>query len=103
MECSKQDWKIFKNKIGVWQENYMEHLIQEYIKLLNEEKPASEKFWILEEQIQKDKKKPGVLIPLRPSTMIVDIVDLIHDGVITIEDLEEFSDDVKEKVKMILR
>ncbi|MGM9946583.1 multidrug transporter [Floccifex sp.] len=103
MECSKQDLKIFKSKIKIWQENYMERLIQEYIKLLNEEKTASEKFWTLEEQIQKDKKKPGVFMTLRPSNMIVDIVNLIDDGVITMEDLEEFSDDVKEKVKIILR
>lgn len=72
-------------------------------KTIERRKKASEKFWTLEERIRKDKKKPGVLMSLRPSTMIVDIVDLIHDGVIKIEDLEEFSDDVKEKVKMILR
>ncbi len=30
MDPSKKDWKLFRNKIGSWQEAYMERLIQEY-------------------------------------------------------------------------
>ena len=36
MEVSKQDWKLFQEKIGKWQEAYMEKLNNEYIKLLEE-------------------------------------------------------------------
>ena len=50
----------------------------------------------LEERIKRDRKNPGVLIELRKSNMIFDIVSLINLGVIT-------KDDLKEKVDFILR
>lgn len=34
--------------------------------------------------------------------MMWDIISLIHDGVIIFDDLEEFSDDLKEAVRYIL-
>ena len=38
----------------------MEKLVKEYIEMLsNDDKPASEKFWELEERIKKDKKEIG--------------------------------------------
>lgn len=44
MECSKSDWKLFRTKIANWQENYMDKLNKEYIKLLSGDEAASEKF-----------------------------------------------------------
>lgn len=102
MEVSKSDWKLFRTHIAKWQENYMERLIQEYVELLSGEENASEKFWKLEERIKRDKKHPGVLIELRKSSMIYDIVSLINLGVITTSDLDEFSDELKEGVNFLL-
>lgn len=31
MEISKRDWKLFREKLAIWQENYMACLIREYI------------------------------------------------------------------------
>ncbi|MBQ3544318.1 MAG: hypothetical protein IJA34_04945 [Lachnospiraceae bacterium] len=45
MEVSKSDWKLFRARIGDWQESYMERLLQEYVELLSGEENASEKFW----------------------------------------------------------
>lgn len=54
MEISKSDWKLFREKLPDWQENYVERLLKRYIKNLNDEsKPASTKFWELEKQIKK--------------------------------------------------
>lgn len=80
----------------------MERLVKEYIDLLNGEENASDKFWKLEERIKKDRKNSGVLIELRKSNMIFDVVSLINLGVITKDDLDGFSDDLKEKVDFIL-
>lgn len=103
MEISKKDWKLFQQKIGGWQENYMEHLIKEYIKLLSKENVnASDKFWELEKRIKKDRRHPGVLIEMRKSNAIFDMVDLIRLKVITFDDLSDFSDELQETVKMIL-
>ena len=52
--------------------------------------------------IKNDKKKPGVLIELHKSSMIWDIVRLIQDGVMTVKDLEGFSDELIESVEFIL-
>ena len=103
MEVSKSDWKLFGARIGDWQESYMERLVQEYIELLSGTENASEKFWKLEERIKKDKKHPGVLIELRKSNMIYDIVSLINLGVITVSDLDGFSDELKEGVNFLLK
>ena len=47
-EIPKSDWKLFREKIGDWQENYMERLEQEYISLLSDDgNLASDKFWEL--------------------------------------------------------
>ena len=52
MDISKKDWKLFREKLSGWQENYMEGLVKEYANFLNDDKkPASEKFWELEKRI----------------------------------------------------
>ena len=52
MDISKKDWKLFREKLSDWQENYMEGLVKEYANFLNDDKkPASEKFWELEKGI----------------------------------------------------
>ena len=102
MQISERDWKIFRKKIPDWQECYMERLMKEYIILLQSEKKASSKFWELEKRIKQDKKCPGVVIDMRRSTAINNIVNLVLDEVISLDDLEEFSDDLKEAVKYIV-
>ncbi len=102
MEVSKSDWKLFRACIGDWQEAYMERLVKEYIDLLDGAENASDKFWKLEERIKKDKKHPGVLLELSKGNMIFDIVSLINSGVITVDDLDGFSDELKESVNFLL-
>ena len=102
MEVSKNDWKLFRERIGDWQETYMECLVKEYMDLLEGEKNASDKFWKLEERIKKDKKHPGVMLELNKGNMVSDIVALINSGVITTADLEGFSDELKESVDCLL-
>ena len=98
MEVSKSDWKLFRARIGDWQETYMERLVKEYMDLLHGEENASDKFWNLEERIKKDKKHPGVMLELSKGNMVFEIVALINSGVVTIADLEGFSDELKESV-----
>lgn len=97
-DISKADWKLFRERIGGWQEAYMEKLNQEYVELLTGEGQASSKFWALEERIRKDKKTPGVQLQLKKSETAWDLVALMRDGVISTEDLDGFSDEIKEYV-----
>ena len=103
VEPSKRDWKLYREKIGEWQEHYMEKLVKEYADYLCSDLPASTKFWEIEKRIKRDRKTPGVCIELRKSDMFWDIAELINDKVISMDDLEEFSDDLKEEVALILR
>lgn len=103
MEILISDWQFFRAKIPEWQEAYMEKLIKEYAALLNVEKPASEKFWELESLINEDKNKSGVIIEMRKSEMVNNIIDLLNDNVISLDDLSDFSEELKETVNFFLR
>ena len=52
MDISQKDWKLFREKLPCWQENYMKNIIEGYVNFLKDEtKPASEKFWELEKRV----------------------------------------------------
>ncbi len=103
MEMSKRDWKLFREKLPGWQENYMARLIKEYISLLSaEDKNASDKFWELEKKIKTDRRHPGVILNMEKSKAIYDIISLVRFGVISFDDLADFSEDLQQEVKLIL-
>ena len=103
MEISKKDWKLYREKIPGWQEDYMSRLNDEYIALLSaDDKDPSEKFWELEKRIKRDRRHPGVLIEMQKSNAMYDIVRLIRLDVITYDDLSDFSDDLRQAIKMML-
>ena len=103
MDISKKDWKLFREKLSGWQEKYMEGLVKEYVNFLNDDtSPASEKFWELEKRIKEDKHHPGVIMELKKSEIIWDIVRLIRLKVITYDDLSDFSNELQQEVKRIL-
>ena len=102
-DTTKADWKLFQEKLPNWQENFMKKLINEYIKLLTEPKYDSEKFWELEKRIKADRRKKGVICEMRKSIMVDNIISLINEGVITFDDLSDFSDELKEHVSFLLK
>ena len=103
MEISKKDWKLFRERLSDWQENYMEGLVKEYVNFLNDEtKHASEKFWELEKRIKEDKRHPGVIMEMSKSEAIWDIVHLMRLKVISYDNLSDFSDELQQEVKKIL-
>lgn len=99
---TEKDWKLFRNKRADWQEAYMDRLNKEYIELLSEDMNPSEKFWKLEMRIKEDKKKSGVIVEMRRSKLIYNIISLLNEGAISYKDLEEFSDELKETVRFFI-
>ncbi len=95
---SEKDWKLFRSKIADWQEAYMEKLNKEYIELLSGEGAASNKFWALEKRIREDKKACGVQCEMSRSNQFYIMMSLLNEGAITIDDLEDFSDDLKDTI-----
>ena len=99
MEFPKKDWTLFKEKIVIWQENRMAKLCSEYIELLSSSAPSCEKFWALEERLRHDKRSASVWVRMNRSEMPFIILRLLDEGAITIDDLAEFSDEMKAYVE----
>ena len=81
----------------------MERLTKKYIELLSSPGKASDHFWELEERIRKDKKSPGVQLRVTKSDALWDIASFVGNGIITMDELEGFSEDLIDAVKLILR
>jgi hypothetical protein len=99
----ESDWRKVREKLPGWQENYMDRLCKEYIVLLSQDKSFADRFWALEKRIQKDKRCIGVTCEMRRSVMLQNLLELLDEKVIRIEDLDDFSDELKAWVKMVIR
>ena len=99
---TKRDWALFRSKIGSWQEAYIGRLCDEYIELLSGDGDPSEKFWQLDKRIRSDRRNPGVRIEMTRTNFLYNIIALINNNVISIEDLEDFSDELKKTVNAFL-
>ena len=53
--------------------------------------------------MKEDKKKPGVILELRKSNMVWDLLKLIRDGVITVADLSDFSLELQNEIVEFLQ
>ena len=96
---SEKDWKLFRSKIAGWQEAYMDKLNKEYMEILSGEGAASEKFWKLEKRIKEDKKDCGVQCEMSRSNQFYIMLELLNERAIATNDLEDFSEDLKETMK----
>ena len=99
----EQDWRLFRKKLALWQEAYMEKLNQEYIRLLLGEGLASDKFWELEKRIRTDKRSVGVVADMRRSQMYSNLLSLLVNEIIREDDLDGFSEELAETVKYVAR
>lgn len=102
-QVKEQDWKLFRKKLPLWQEAYMDKLNQEYIRILSGESLASEKFWELEKRIRMDKKSVGVVADMRRSQMYSNLLSLLVNEIIGEDDLDGFSEELTETVKYAAR
>ena len=95
-DVAESDWKLFKKLLPEWQERHMEKLIDKYIEILNGSSEASNRFWALEKHVNRDRLCSGVIVnDVRRSTMHREITNLLIDSVITLDDLDGFTEDIK--------
>ena len=93
----EKDWKLFREKLPEWQEAYMERLIKEYAELLNGDEAASVKFWALDKRIRADRQRLGVRVNEVTRSKLQNILTgLIIENVITEDDLQDFSEELRE-------
>ncbi len=101
----ESDWKLFSKKFYEWKDRYTERFISEYKSILDSEETSTDKFFELKDRIFKDSRAVVFNLPGRfsRSNMHLNIMALLNNGVITIDDLSEFSDDVKEMAEFVIR
>lgn len=97
-QTTKADWKLFQALLPSWQERHMERLCDEYAAILTGPKRGSHAFWEIEKRIKVDRKRPGVTVFSEKKEVPFIIMDLIRDKVITLDDLKDFSDGLKERL-----
>ena len=68
----------------------MERLLGEYATMIVGPGLASDRFWKLQERLQKDVRKVGVFADMRRSVMVMNLLSLLHEGAITKDDLDGF-------------
>ncbi len=103
LQVNESDWKLFRKKLPGWQESHMEKLTQEYAVILAGSGPASDKFWELEKRINEDKRHVGVVATMSRSKMYQNMMALFDEGVITLDDLDEFSDELKGRFAFLFK
>ncbi len=96
-------WKLFRKRVLVWQECYVGRLMEEYRAILDSEESSSEKFWALEKRIRQDKKSPGVIVDMRRSTMQLELMQMLFQGVIQPSDLEGFSQELLDGLAFVMQ
>lgn len=98
------DWKIFKGNIPKWREQYISIKNKEIISVLTEKnKTPTEQFWKSKENMNKTSRiLSDCFDELSRSEMIQKLLYMYNYGVISKDDLVEFSDELKEKLYIIL-
>ncbi len=91
----ESDWKLFRKLLPKWQERFMERRLGEYATMIAGQGLASERFWKLQERLRKDVRKVGVRADMRRSVMDMNLWSLLHEGAITKDDLDGFSDELR--------
>lgn len=102
-QVNESDWRVFRQKLPEWQERHMETLLQEYAALIAGPGAASDRFWALGKRIKADKRQTGVVAQMSRSNMYLNIIDLLSEGAITLQDLDSFSDELREKMVFVMR
>lgn len=102
-EVNESDWILFRKRVGEWQQRIFRELVENYSFILSSPEQPSERFWKLRDTIERDLRISSLVLDIRRSKMDMNILTLLGDGVITLSDLEGFSDDVLEKARRYLQ
>ena len=99
---SKQDWKLFQEKVPQWQERYMDELVKDYIALLQSNQCSSKKMYVLEKRMKEDKQSSGVVLSYRKADVEIDLLRMLREKVITLDDLHDFSKELQDEIKEVV-
>ena len=94
----ESDWKLFRKLLPEWQERYMGKLLGEYLTMIADKGLASDRFWKLQKRLQVDVRKIGVCAEMKRSAMDMNLRLLLHEGAISKDDLDGFSEELRQSL-----
>lgn len=100
---AKAGWTLFQSLLPQWQERFMSRLCDKYAAVLTGPYRGSEAFWEVKRLIRQDVKRIGAMAGSEQSEVASIFADLLREQVITVEDIADFSDEVKEMVEYLMR
>ena len=102
-DVKESDWKLLRKLVPGWQERYMDKLNKEYLEILSRDCNPSTNFLELKKRIDEDKRNIGVVIDMRRSRMVSNLLMMLEEKVIVIEELDDFSEELKEEINLYFR
>lgn len=102
-EIDEADWRLFKERMPLWRERQMEKMVKNYQQILSSDKTAEEKFFKLQRRMEKDNWCTIFSVEMSSSKVNINIMDLLTAGIITQDDLEGFTPDLRETMKFVTR
>jgi hypothetical protein len=101
MDVLESDWKLFKNNLPVWRENYLAKINKEIVSILLDEKTTdTEKFWKAKGQLDnKAEIMKDCFDDTRRSMMLIKMMMMYKNEIIVMENISGFSKGVVENVK----
>ena len=98
---NKSDWFLFQTLLPQWQEAYTARLCDTYAAILTGPYRGSDAFWEVKRLIRMDKKRLNAMAEVEKEEMPLIIAELLREQAITEEDLSQFSDRLRKRVKGI--
>ena len=99
----ENDWYLYRKLLPLWQEIYIKKLNNEYIRLLSRPSSASDNFWDLKKRINNDSLSEGVIVEVSRSTMSNTIMTMLLKNIITLDDIKDFSEDLRFSMEGVLK
>ncbi len=101
----ESDWKTFRNRVPEWRERYLRGVNQRLVGMLTDpNRSPTERFW---DTKQKMKEEAQVLTKCLDghsrSNMDWFLMLMLRHGLVTEDDLTEFSEELKERVVSMVR
>lgn len=97
-EFIESDWKLFSSKYPMWYERYMDRLCAECRAVLDTDEKSSVKLTALQKKLHDELRNADVPVRNSRNMMFRNICHFLSNGVITLDDLCDFSEELQESI-----
>ena len=104
MDISTSDWKAFRRRVPEWRERYLRLRNEELVGLLRDEGlTPTERFWRVEERVAEEARVLRACLDGHSKRKVAWYLSLMYShGMIDGEDLDAFSEGLREAVRVSL-